>query len=278
MGRDGFDAAKITDFGRMTATTGGFLVAAGIFAYLLFFRCKTLRIFIYFCAMISLLHDLARLFFPRTCRLCHRELHDGEEGLCLVCQAGLPRLAHYKADNAAEIHLAGKFRFEHGASYCFYKKGSPFARLLVRAKYGGTPKINEELAVLFARELEREGWPWDIDTVMAVPAHWRRQFWRGYNQSHAIALALGRRWHLRVEKGVLYKSRHTPSQVHQGYEGRRRNLQGSIAVHHADRIAGRHILIVDDILTSGATLEACAVALLAQPDVRVSFLTLGLSR
>ncbi len=226
---------------------------------------------------MSLLQDLIELFFPRTCRYCRRELEAGELGLCLSCQTELPRLAVYGRDNRAEKALAGKFPFQKGVAFCYYKKGSRFSHLLHEAKYEGKPWINHDLATLFAAEIEPEGWPGDIDLIVPVPIHWRRRLSRGYNQCEEIARALGRRWNIAVETNALCKCRHTRSQVHSTYYERLSNLRDSFTVKSPEKFIGRHILIVDDVLTSGATLDACAHALLEVQSVRISFLTLGIS-
>ncbi len=226
---------------------------------------------------MSLLQDFIRLFFPPTCRYCHRELEEGELTLCLSCQTELPRLPSYGDNNQAETALAGKFPFQKGTAFCYYKKGSRFSHLLHEAKYGGKPWIDYDLATLFAADIEREGWPGDIDLIVPVPIHWRRRLSRGYNQSEDIARALGNRWRLPVDTTGLCKSRHTRSQVHSTYNERLTNLRDSFSVKTPEKFAGRHILIVDDVLTSGATLDACAHALLEVQSTRISFLTLGLS-
>lgn len=226
---------------------------------------------------MSPLQDLIQLFFPHTCHYCHRELEKGEYTLCLACQTELPRISIYGDNNQAEMTLAGKFPFQKGVAFCYYKKGSRFSHLLHEAKYGGKPWINYDLATLFAADIEPEGWPGEIDLIVPVPIHWRRRLSRGYNQSEEIARSLGKRWNIAVNTTDLYKHRHTRSQVRSTYNERLTNLSDSFSVRNPEKFAGRHILLVDDVLTSGATLSACAHALLEVQSVRISFLTLGLS-
>lgn len=226
---------------------------------------------------MSLFQDFIQLFFPLTCRYCRRELENGERTLCLTCQTELPRISIYDHNNQAETALAGKFPFQKGAAFCYYKKGSRFSHLLHEAKYEGKPWINYDLADLFAADLDREGWPGDIELIVPVPIHWRRRLFRGYNQSEEIARALGKHWNIAVDTTAFRKRRHTRSQVHRTYNERLTNLHDSFSVRNPDKFIGRHLLLVDDVLTSGATLEACAHALLEVQSVRISFLTLGLS-
>ena len=223
------------------------------------------------------LKSLLDFFFPRTCHVCGRELLPGEEGLCLTCQVQLPRVANYAVGNPAEMRLAGRCPFEKAVSFCYYRKEGVFAEMMHEAKYQGKSSYNRFLTTLFIGELQREGWHQDIDVVIPVPLHRRRQRLRGYNQSMPIAEAIARSWHIPCEAGCLVRRDGDRSQVNRGLEERLEALVNSFEVRHEERLQGRHILLVDDILTSGATLEMCARALQQVQSVRVSFLTLGLS-
>lgn len=223
------------------------------------------------------LSDLWDLVAPRRCAGCGRRLLPDEELLCLGCLAALPRVPVHGHDNPAEHRVFGRFGYRHGASFCYYVRESPFAALIKAAKYGDRPWVNAGLARLLAAGLE-DGWPYDVDVLVPVPIHGRRRFVRGYNQSEAIARELGRRWRLPVLTHCLVKATHTRSQVGRSFHDRFANVEASFAVRHAGRLRGRHVLLVDDVLTSGATLTACAQALTrADAQIRVSFLTLGLA-
>lgn len=199
-----------------------------------------------------------------------------EHSLCLVCQSKLPRVRGESSDNPAEHRVFGRVPYEHGTSFCFYRSGGDFASLIAKAKYYDKPWVNYDLAKLFATELSAHGWPFDIDVVMPVPIHMLRRLKRGYNQSEPIAEALGKVWHLPVEKHCLRKSKYTSSQVSHGRQQRLEAMDGTFSLKNIERIRGKHVLLVDDVLTTGATLEACA-QLLSEAGIRISFLTLGLS-
>lgn len=225
---------------------------------------------------IPYLSDLWDVLMPRRCACCGRRLLPDEDLLCLGCLAALPRVGCWGHDNPAEHRVFGRFAYEHGASFCYYVRESPFARLVQSAKYGDRPWVNAALARLIVAEWSE--WPYDVDVIVPVPIHWRRRLRRGYNQSLALARTLGRRWHLPVETHCLFKAAYTTSQVGNSFKRRISHVEGSFVLRHAERLAGRHVLLVDDVLTSGATLMACAQALEhSGAGIRISFLTLGLS-
>lgn len=226
---------------------------------------------------VPIIADLLDVLLPRICRVCKRTLLDGEVEICLHCQARLPRVHSDCADNEAAHRLFGRCRYEYVAAYFYYRPQDEFAQLIKQAKYNDWPSVNHSLARMFAAELSVTGWPYDIDVIVPVPIHWVRWLKRGYNQSIPIARALGEVWQLPVENHCLYKSRYTASQVGHSGESRRHHVRDSFALRHTERLEGKHILLVDDVMTTGATLEACATVLQKIPDVKLSFLTLGLA-
>lgn len=230
------------------------------------------------------LSSLLRFFFPKRCCLCHEYLVEGEEMMCLTCQMKLPRVHAFGSGNESEKRLWGRVDFVHGSSFIAYNKKSQFSALLRTAKYGQKPWYNFYLAKMFAVELrvmsadgENAGWPYDIDVIVPVPIHWRRRLMRGYNQSEQVARGLSEVWHLPVEFNCLYKCHYTPSQVGKSVEERLSAEVGSFDIRHPERLKGLHVLLVDDIMTSGGTIEACAKALGKVPGLRLSYLTLGLT-
>lgn len=203
--------------------------------------------------------------------------------MCLNCLVELPRVHAEMPGNEVERRLFGRFPFEHATSFGYYHHQIPFSSIIRQAKFKGRPWLNTYLAHLFVQELKlaadeagRPGWPYDIDVIVPIPVHWLRRLSRGYNQSSAIAEGLHEKWHLPIQSGCLYKCRYTTSQVGLSAEERLHHETQTFAVRHPERLAHRHVLLVDDVLTTGATLVAAADALLAAvPGVRISVLTLS---
>lgn len=204
-----------------------------------------------------------------------------EQGVCLRCLALLPRVQAEGPENEVERRLFGRIPFEHATSFCYYGTESALGGIIRRAKFGDHPWLNAHLTRLFVQELRlapQSGWPYDIDILVPIPLHILRLLKRGYNQIMPIAETLSEEWHLPIETGCLYKRKYTTSQVGLSAEERRRHEAGTFAVRHPERLARKHVLLIDDVLTTGATLVAAADALLAVvPGIRISILTLSLA-
>jgi ComF family protein len=224
-----------------------------------------------------LFQRLYHLFFAHICPCCHAPLFD-EMPFCANCLASFRVLHNVGPLNPAERRVFGRMPFVHGASFCYYQRDEPFAKLIKAAKYHGQPQVNRALTQLFLSDLDQGGWPFDITLILPIPIHWRRRFTRGYNQVEPIARALGEHWHIPVDTHNLYKRHYTTSQVKQANREANQQRHHPFAVRHPERLQGQHVLIVDDVLTSGATIRACAKVLYNIPGLRLSFLTLGVTR
>lgn len=219
------------------------------------------------------------LLFPKICPCCQHTLLPGEDPLCLKCLSALPRIHAEFPDNAVEARMVGQFVFEHGTSFCYYSHEGLMAQALTQAKYKDRPWIDADLTRLFVQELAlaQSSWPYDIDVIVPIPIHWSRLFSRGYNQSMAIAEALHDAWHLPIESHCLKKKYTSHNQVGLGREERLRSVVNTFYVSDANLLKDKHVLLVDDVLTTGATVVAAADALLANVSgVRISFLTLAM--
>lgn len=193
-------------------------------------------------------------------------------------------LAHGELEqNALWSKLCGKFRFERATTYCYYQKGDDYAHLIASAKFGHKPWINEQITKAFVQYLREKTpagnkpWPSDIDVIVPVPVHWLRLLMRGYNQVTPIAHTLGKEWQMPVISNCLYRKRYVKSQVGVSKEKRIVAESSSFAVRNPRKLEGKHLLLVDDVCTTGSTISACADVLLEIPGVRVSVLTLAVT-
>lgn len=225
---------------------------------------------------------MLNLILPRRCPYCDQVMLPQEQGVCLRCLAELPRVHAEGPDNEVERRVFGRIPYEHATSFCYYSAEGAFGGIIRRAKFGDHPWLNAQLTRLFVQELSyspESGWPYDIDVIVPVPLHFLRLLQRGYNQVMPIAETLASEWHLPIETGCLYKRRYTTTQVGLSGQERRQHEAGSFGVRHPERLAARHVLLVDDVLTTGATLMAASDALLAAvPGIRISILTLSLAQ
>ena len=220
------------------------------------------------------------LFFPSRCVICDCLLTEGEEAICLKCQLQIPRTRyHLQPGNKAEQLFWGKIpSLQRVTSYFFYHKGSRMKGLLYAIKYKGRPDVGELMGRYMATEIAPSGFFRDIDLLLPVPLHPKRLRSRGYNQSECLARGISQVTGIPLApRDVLIRQKHTDTQTHQSAFGRWQNMDGVFQLMRPELLQGRHILLIDDVLTTGATLTACADALQEVPDVRISVLTLAMA-
>ena len=224
----------------------------------------------------ELVSGLACLLFPRLCAGCGASLVAGEEVICLYCEVYLAETGfHNQIVNETALRLAGRFPFEHATSYGYFTKDGLLQHLLHELKYRG----RQANGIFLGRRLGHmiAGAGWSPDGIVPVPLHRRKQADRGFNQSELIAEGIAGVLQIPVLRKVVVRSRFTDSQTDKSREDRVANVAGAFRLTDPGQIGGRHLLLTDDVLTTGATLEACARALLSAPGVRVSIATAGVA-
>lgn len=233
--------------------------------------------------IVRITHKLCRRLgeavFPAVCECCGASLVNGEDMLCLQCMYDMPRTG-YHGDSFGEIHkrlAAPGLPIERTAAMFHYVKDSSYARLIQRAKYNDRPAIARNLAVMFARELESEHFFDGIDMLLPIPLHRKKRLRRGYNQSEEIATGISEVTSIATGDNLIALPHST--QTRKNAAERAANMEGTIRVTHPEELTGRHVLIIDDVITTGATMLAAAKAIHeASPDTKISVLTLAASK
>jgi ComF family protein len=224
----------------------------------------------------NLLNELSNLFFPDCCPVCSTRLLPSEQGVCLQCLHALPKTNNFmEPDNLAETLLAGRFPFERAATFCVYSRGGVLQPLIHQLKYNNKREIGVLLGKLFGKDLTGSEFILPIDLIIPVPLHPQKQKERGFNQAETIAHGLSEATSIPVSSGNLVRSIFNPTQTQRTKTQRWENVKGIFDLLHPSLYAGKHILLVDDIITTGSTLEACAHALLKSPGIKISVATLG---
>ena len=225
---------------------------------------------------MSLWSDLWELFFPRCCLLCGKRLLNGEEHLCFQCLSELPRTnLHLKIGSEMEKCLWGKLPIERASAFLFYTKGSDVRKLLFEIKYYGNADLGCFLGRCMARELYPTGFFKGIDGIVPVPLHPQKLDKRGYNQSEMLAKGIASVVNIPVVSHWLVRTQNTETQTHKGNYERWVNVKDVFGCPSKNDLFGKHILLVDDVMTTGATIVACADALKQIPGLRISVLTLA---
>lgn len=226
--------------------------------------------------MKTILNELSHLFFPNCCPVCDSKLLPSEEGVCLQCLHKLPKTNNFKEpDNLAEIRLAGRFPFDRIATFCIYSKQGVLQPLIRELKYNNKKEIGILLGKLFGKDLTNSEFIQPVDFVVPVPLHTKKLKERGYNQAEMIADGLSQSTSIPVSAENLVRVIHNPTQTKRTKTQRWENVKNIFDIRHPQLFANKHVLLVDDIITTGSTLEACAYALLKSPGIKISIATLG---
>lgn len=224
------------------------------------------------------LSSFLSLLFPRCCVVCGGPLARGEECLCTMCNINLPRTDyHLRKDNPVEKMFWGKIPLEHATSFFFYRKGSDFRQILHQLKYGGQKGIGAIMGRYMAAELLESGFFEGVDVILPVPLHKKKQQIRGYNQSEWIARGIAAVTGISIDMESVVRQKNTETQTRKSFFERWENVEGIFQLHHAESLSGKHILIVDDVLTTGATTVECASCLAEIEGIRISILTLAMA-
>lgn len=221
--------------------------------------------------------DLLHLFFPPHCRLCGRSLAKGEEHLCLHCLCDLPRTGYQELpDNPLLTSLRESYPFECGIAFYYFHHKGKVRQLIHSIKYKGHKEIAYWLGRHLARELAETRSEFStFDYLVPVPLHPDKWQQRGFNQSEWIARGLQAIWGTPIDTTSLTRQQTNDSQTHKTTLQRWQNVCAIFKVSQETPLAGKRILLVDDVCTTGSTLLACAQALQALPDIRIGFLTLS---
>lgn len=223
-------------------------------------------------------NDLLLLLFPETCTVCGNKLIEGEKVICLHCLYKLPKTNfHNDRDNQTELRLRGKFPIEEASSFFYFNKGSDFSHLIHLLKYKDRKDIGEFLGRQAGLELKRDSIFADVDCIVPIPLHKKKERKRGYNQSECIAKGLSDALNIPLDTRGISRIKSTKTQTRKSAIERWLNVKEIFQVKDASAISHKHILIVDDVLTTGATIESCATTLLEVDGVKVSVFTLALA-
>lgn len=219
--------------------------------------------------------DFTHLAFPFRCCGCQSALDRDEDLICNDCLMHLP-LTEYSSirNNTVEKLFWGKLPVRYAAAYCYFTAGGVVQSLVHALKYKGKTKVGSILGHAYALELRKTVFQ-EADLVVPVPLHASRKKTRGYNQCDFIAQGLAFGMNLPYDVKVLSRLRANESQTRKGVFERWINVKELFKVERPELIEGKHVLLVDDVITTGATTEACAGAVLTVPNTTVSVVTLA---
>lgn len=226
---------------------------------------------------MKILREVLNFFFPFQCEVCGRLLGEQEKIICLYCFLELPRTNfHNSSENAVSQLFWGRVNITHSASWFYFTKGSPYQKLMHKLKYKGRKDIGYELGKVYGHELK--GSPFvESDIIIPVPLHPSRLKKRGYNQSEFIGKGLAETLGIPLQTGKLIRENSTESQTRKNRFERFLNMEGKFKLTDTQLISGKRVLLVDDVITTGSTVEACATILLEGGCSEIFVLTLAVA-
>lgn len=230
--------------------------------------------------MKALLKDFLHLVYPCLCVGCHQEPVNDHEIFCISCEAKLPITDfHLISNNEALSRLGGGFPFQLGISMFRFYPGGIVQSMIHEIKYKGQTNIALRLGRKYGQLLIESGKLSNVDWLVPVPLHPVKLRQRGYNQSKFFADGLSMTLQKPVLANVIRRTEHTETQTAKNRYERLKNMMSAFELDkNSKSLEGKHILLVDDVLTTGATLESCALALSKIAGIEVSFATIAIAQ
>lgn len=223
-----------------------------------------------------ILNHLFELFFPRLCICCEDRLIDSEKFICLNCLYKLPTTNHLQSsDNKLEVFFAGRFPFARIASFAYFTKGGSIQKIVHEIKYKNNPQLAIYIGEICGREITKSNYFGDVDLIVPIPLHKNRLKTRGYNQALMLANGISNKTNIPVDSENLIRIIDNPSQTKNSRFERWKNTEGIFGIKDKNQFQGKHILLIDDVVTTGSTLEVCAKLIIACPEARISIFTVG---
>ena len=223
----------------------------------------------------SYIHSAWDVLMPRTCPACRHALSPGEPYVCRKCLDNLPRtLFETRQFNSMEQLFAGKTPIYRATAYFYYRKRSPYTNIILDTKYRNSPRLGEWFGAYVASQILSSGFFQGIHCIIPVPMHSSKLHKRGYNQADYIAQGISRVTGIPIAHNVVAVMPHD-TQTRKSIYDRWKNTQGLFDAVNTQELENKHVLLVDDVVTTGATLLSCAKTIEAVPGIKVSLMTLA---
>ena len=228
----------------------------------------------------SLLSDLLDLISPRLCAICGTRLDAEESLLCTKCERKMPVTPYCESpyDNLMARLFWGQFPIEKASAWFYFTPHAAPSHMIYDIKYHRQKELAELIGQIMFERHHPYGFFDDIDAIIPLPITKKRNWKRGYNQSYQVAKCISRETGIPVYNDVIERTRFTKSQTHQTAMERRANVRDVFQLVNAEKIKGKHLLLVDDVVTTGATIISCAQELAKAEGVRISVLSIGYTK
>lgn len=236
--------------------------------------------FLYNCVrkLLNMIKYLLNLFFPKSCSGCQSFLLESENVICTRCRHEIPLTNHHRIqENELFQKFYGRIPLEYGSALFYFHKKGIVQEMMHRLKYKGQQEIGAVIGEWYAEELKNVETIQDIDYIIPVPLHKKRMRQRGYNQVAEFGKALAKNLDIAYDDKLLYRKLYTKTQTKKDLLGRADMISTVFGADFTEEHHGKHFLLIDDVLTTGSTLEACSLVLLKIPDVKISIVCMAMS-
>lgn len=226
---------------------------------------------------MKIIRNLLDFLFPRICPVCKERLTEHEQHICLECLMQIPRTKNYdKKNNKLEQLFAGRIPFQRVASFAHFVRAGTIQPIIYELKYKNNPQIGIYIGELCGKELYKSEFLFGVDYIVPIPLHNKRQKERGYNQAAMIARGISIQTNIPVDEETVNRIKNNPSQAKsKSREIRWKNVEDIFTLTNNKKFINKHILLIDDVLTTGSTLESCAKLILECAGAKISIYTLA---
>ncbi|MDR3308710.1 MAG: ComF family protein [Tannerella sp.] len=225
-----------------------------------------------------MIKHLFNLFYPKPCLICRKTLKEHEEFICLDCFSALPKTNYHKLrSNKVSATFLGYSHLKEATAYLHFAKESSTQQLIHALKYYGNRSLGVYLGRLAAVELKNAGYFTTVDAIIPIPLHEKKERKRGYNQSVCIAQGIASIYGCSIDTATVCRHIDTQTQTRKNAYDRHLNVENIFILTSAESLIGKHVLLIDDVMTTGSTIMACIDVLTAVPDITISIFALSVA-
>jgi ComF family protein len=226
----------------------------------------------------KLFNDFVHLLYPHNCAGCASDLLENDQPICIHCYSNLPE-TNYAALSANPIEkiFYGRLKVKEATTGYYFSKSSVLQRLIHQLKYNGNTDVGHQLGQWLGLQLQKSNRFNQIDALIPLPLYPSKEKKRGYNQATILCEGISEVMNIPVLDNIVLRKRYTDTQTKKGRTERLKNVDGSFELSDSSALQNKHVLLVDDVITTGATLEACGLVIKEAKDVELSIATLAWS-
>ena len=226
----------------------------------------------------KLFNDFVNLLYPHNCAGCGSDLLENDQSICIHCYTNLPETNYAAlAGNPIEKIFYGRLNVEEATAGYYFSKSSVLQRLIHQLKYNGNTEVGHQLGQWLGLELQKSNLFHSIHALIPLPLYLSKEKKRGYNQATVLCEGVSEIMNIPILNNVVLRKRYTDTQTKKGRSERLQNVDGSFELADPGALHQKHALLVDDVITTGATLEACGLVIKEARDVKLSIATLAWS-